>query len=90
MLIRGGRVIKNAPTALKLLEDNDIPFIILTNSGGLPEEVRAESLSKRLGVKISTEQFVQSHTPLQLLTSEYPNVLVFGGNKDNCRKIALK
>jgi ribonucleotide monophosphatase NagD (HAD superfamily) len=47
-------------------------------------------LSSKLGVTIDTSMFVQSHTPFAAMEEYKHNktVLVVGGEKDNCRKVA--
>ncbi|XP_048430964.1 haloacid dehalogenase-like hydrolase domain-containing 5 isoform X2 [Pyrus x bretschneideri] len=48
-----------------------IPYVFLTNGGGISESKRALELSSLLGVKISPLQVLQGHTPFkQLLNSE--------------------
>ncbi|KAI0971938.1 HAD-like domain-containing protein [Xylaria arbuscula] len=67
VLLHIAKPIPGATETLKYLQSHDIPFILLTNGGGKPEHERVEELSKRLGVPLSTENFVQSHTPFQEL-----------------------
>ena len=55
-------------------------------------------LSKRLGVTIATDMFVQSHTPFESLVQHIgknsnrelknEHILVVGGEGDNCRHVA--
>jgi len=70
------------------LQENDIPFILLTNGGGLSEAARCEDLSSKLDFPIAPSQLVQSHTPAKLLAETYETILVVGGEGDNCRHIA--
>lgn len=67
-----------------------MPFILLTNGGGLSEQERTRNLSRHLGLEISTKQFIQSHTPFKVHSAEtgYRNVLVCGGVLDACRQVA--
>lgn len=87
VLLRSSKSIPGATDALKLLKKHKIPFILLTNGGGLSETTRTKHLSQHLGVEISTKQFIQSHTPFQL-HKNYQNVLVCGGILDACRQVA--
>lgn len=64
------------------------PYILLTNGGGKTEEARCAQLSEVLGVPISTDQFIQSHTPMQALAEYYENVLVCGGEGFKVREVA--
>ncbi|KAI1276443.1 HAD-like domain-containing protein [Xylaria sp. FL0933] len=67
VLLHVAKPIPGATETLQYLHNHDIPFILLTNGGGKHERERVEELSARLGVPLSTENFVQSHTPFQEL-----------------------
>ncbi|KZF19748.1 HAD-superfamily hydrolase [Xylona heveae TC161] len=93
VLVHGDRLIPEGRRALQILNgDNElgikIPHIFLTNGSGKPEQPRCDQLSKILGVPISTEQFIQSHTPMQALSEYYNTVLVVGGEGYKCREVA--
>lgn len=47
-------------------------------------------LSEKLGVRLTVDNFVQSHTPFQGYVEELrdKNVLVTGGEGDKCRMVA--
>lgn len=45
-------------------------------------------LSSHLATPLSVSQFVQSHTPFQLLRDSHSTILVVGGTRDNCRQVA--
>lgn len=92
VLIRGNKPIPQAKTALELLNKEKVPFLLLTNGGGVTEKKRAEFLSDKLGVELSANQLVQSHTPLQILGEKhaYDRILVVGGVNDEARKCALE
>lgn len=91
-MLHVAKPIPGAPEALKFLNEYNIPFILLTNGGGKHEAERVKDLEKRLGVHLSTDNFVQSHTPFQELL-EGPNslrdktVLVTGSDYEKCRAI---
>ncbi|CEJ60965.1 putative haloacid dehalogenase-like hydrolase [Penicillium brasilianum] len=93
VLAHGNNAIPEAQAALKMLNgDNELgiqfPYILLTNGGGKTEEARCAQLSEVLGVPISTDQFIQSHTPMQALAEYYENVLVCGGEGFKVREVA--
>lgn len=93
VLVHGDRLIPQAKRTLEMLNgDNQlgikIPYIFLTNGSGKPEEARTEQLSKILHNPISTEQFIQSHTPMRALAEYYNTVLVVGGEGYRCREVA--
>ncbi|KAH8601583.1 HAD-like domain-containing protein [Bisporella sp. PMI_857] len=96
VLLRSSSPIPGAKEALRFLHDNSIPFILLTNGGGKHESARVLELSKKLGVPLSEENFVQSHTPFKQLVQgseevkglKDKTVLVTGGDGDKCRQVA--
>ena len=93
VLAHGNEPIEEAREALKILNgDNElgikIPHILLTNGGGKTEEARCAQLSEILESTISTDQFIQSHTPMQALAEYYETVLVGGGEEFKVREVA--
>lgn len=90
VLLRGSKPLPTAKPALELLNKYKIPFILLTNGGGVTESSRANFLSSAIGVSISPLQIVQSHTPMKAFAhnNQFERVLVVGGDRDNARKCA--
>jgi HAD superfamily hydrolase (TIGR01456 family) len=93
VLVHGDRLIPQGKRALEILNgDNElgikIPHIFLTNGSGKIESKRCEQLSQILSSPISTEQFIQAHTPMSALSEYYETVLVVGGEKYRCREVA--
>lgn len=85
VLLRGNSVIPAAQRTLQTMYDHRkqhprLPLAFLTNGGGVTEEIKAKQLSDRLGVRITTDQIVLSHTPFQSLTHQLATnpVLVIG------------
>ncbi|WVN90213.1 TIGR01456 family HAD hydrolase [Cryptococcus depauperatus CBS 7841] len=89
-------VLPQAKRVLRLLTGEDgrlpkpIPFLLITNSGGVPDHKRLEMLSSELGVRLTPNQLVQSHTPMREHAQRYKekHVLVIGGEGENCREVA--
>ncbi|KZP18676.1 HAD-superfamily hydrolase [Athelia psychrophila] len=95
VLVRGEDVIPEARRALAMLEGDNrfnmkIPYILLTNGGGMSEELRCEKLSQKLGTEIKPSQFLQAHTIFKAMAHKYADtpVLVIGGKNDVLRKVA--
>ncbi|EIW63437.1 HAD hydrolase, partial [Trametes versicolor FP-101664 SS1] len=95
VLLRGPHTIPAARRALDMLNGANpmgvkLPFILLTNGGGVGEEVRRRKLSSQLGVDLEINQIVQAHTILQSVSHKYEDkpVLVLGGRNDDVRKVA--
>eukprot|EP00475_Leptophrys_vorax_P038279 TRINITY_DN6720_c0_g1_i4.p1 TRINITY_DN6720_c0_g1~~TRINITY_DN6720_c0_g1_i4.p1 ORF type:complete len:315 (+),score=88.29 TRINITY_DN6720_c0_g1_i4:574-1518(+) len=61
------------PTKLHLFR---VPFMFLTNGGGVLEQVKAQQLSKKFNVDIEDWQVCLSHTPMRALVPKYKNDLV--------------
>ncbi|KAK1976240.1 HAD-superfamily subfamily IIA hydrolase [Colletotrichum cereale] len=93
VLLHVAKPIPGAAEALRYLNDNNIPFILLTNGGGRPEAVRVRDLSEKLGVELSVDNFVQSHTPFRELVHGPEGlgdktIFVTGADAQKCREIA--
>lgn len=93
VLVHGDRLIPEGKRVLQILNgDNElgikIPHIFLTNGSGKPEEARCAQLTRILQNPVSTEQFIQSHTPMSALAEYYSTVLVVGGENYQCREVA--
>ncbi|ORZ22133.1 putative mitochondrion protein [Absidia repens] len=67
-----------------------IPFVLLTNGGGMTEAAKADQVSNLIDVKISPDQVILSHSPMQMLTKKYKDkrVLVVGGKERTCAEVA--
>ncbi|XP_028125731.1 uncharacterized protein YKR070W-like isoform X3 [Camellia sinensis] len=69
VILRGRVPIGGSPQSLRRLYGDSgtlkIPFLFLTNGGGIPESRRASELSNLLGVKILPSQVVQGHSPFK-------------------------
>ncbi|KAJ2625111.1 hypothetical protein GGI26_000914 [Coemansia sp. RSA 1358] len=97
VLVRGKRALDEGRRALKMLNGDNvlgkrIPFVLLTNGGGVPEEEKAADISQMLGVEVCADQIVLAHSPMQKLALEYANkhVLVVGGRGRRCADIARR
>lgn len=93
-MLHVAKPIPGASETLRYLNDHNIPFILLTNGGGKLEAERVADLSEKLGVSLTTDNFVQSHTPFRQLVDPGPEslkdktILVTGANPNKCRIIA--
>ncbi|KAI0033456.1 HAD-like domain-containing protein [Vararia minispora EC-137] len=95
VLIRGASVIPEAKRALAILEGANemnwkIPYILITNGGGVSETERCHKLTNELGVNITPSMLVQAHTILRDHSREYADqdVLVLGGRRNGLRQVA--
>ncbi|OAA61676.1 HAD superfamily hydrolase [Niveomyces insectorum RCEF 264] len=83
VLLHVHKPIPGAAAALRFLHRHRIPFILLTNGGGRAEAERVAELQELLGLGdpaggtlpvLSTDNFVQSHTPFQELLDDVTNL----------------
>ncbi|KAB5538901.1 hypothetical protein DKX38_016434 [Salix brachista] len=85
VLLRGKDPIGGSPQALRRLYGDsgnlNVPFLFLTNGGGIPESRRANELSELLGVKIVPSQVLQGHSPFKTLLKRYENQLIVATGK---------
>lgn len=89
VLVRSATPLPKAGETLAFLQENRIPFILLTNGGGKSEEERVADLSDKLRVPLDTGMFVQSHTPFAELDALHDKtVLVVGGDGAKCADVA--
>ncbi|KAF8995474.1 HAD-like domain-containing protein [Cyathus striatus] len=95
VLLRGHNVLESAKRAFRILDGHNpfglkIPFILLTNGGGVTEQERCDKLSKQLGVKIGPSQYIQAHTILKTCVDKYADkaVLALGGKLNKVRQAA--
>lgn len=72
VLLRGRTPIGRAPQALRRLYTDPsnptelrVPFVFLTNGGGVRESIRASELGSLLGVRVLPHQILQGHTPFK-------------------------
>ncbi|CAL9727735.1 hypothetical protein MOUN0_A04852 [Monosporozyma unispora] len=86
VLLRGGNPIDKAGKALRILNENRIPYVLLTNGGGTLEYERTQFISNKLQVQISPLQIIQSHTPFKTLSSKFDKILAVG--TPTVRKVA--
>ncbi|OJD19698.1 TIGR01456 family HAD hydrolase [Emergomyces pasteurianus Ep9510] len=96
VLLRSSRPLHGAAESLQLLKKKKIPFVLLTNGGGMHETERISQLSERLHIALDTDTIIQSHTPFADLVKgndeqgslENKCVLVVGGGDGKCRSVA--
>ncbi|XP_059626710.1 uncharacterized protein YKR070W isoform X2 [Cornus florida] len=85
VVLRGSAPIGGSPLALKRLYHEcgtlKIPFVFLTNGGGIRESKRASELSMLLGINVLPSQVIQGHSPFKRLVSRFENELVIAVGK---------
>lgn len=88
VLLRGRTPIGRSPQALRRLYTDPsnptelrVPFVFLTNGGGVRESIRASELGSLLGVRVLPHQVLQGHTPFKKLLNRFSNELVLAVGK---------
>ncbi|XP_022746352.1 uncharacterized protein YKR070W-like isoform X3 [Durio zibethinus] len=85
VILRGRVPIGGSPRALRRLYGDsgelNVPYLFLTNGGGIPETKRAKELSELLGVNIMFSQVVQGHSPFRNLLKKFENELIIATGK---------
>ncbi|KAJ0393573.1 hypothetical protein P43SY_005142 [Pythium insidiosum] len=82
VLLRGKKPIPGAREVLEELKQQQIPFAIMTNGGGYPEEKKAKQISSIVGSHVPTELLCMSHTPMKTLVDKHRDDLVLAVGKD--------
>ncbi|KAJ8654429.1 TIGR01456 family HAD hydrolase [Lichtheimia ornata] len=95
VLVKGKRTIPQAKKALQMLNGDNpsgrrVPFVLLTNGGGVTEAIKAAQVSEMLDLEIQPEQVILSHSPMQALVPQYKDkaVLVVGGQDRAAYEVA--
>ncbi|KAL1817149.1 mitochondrial hydrolase YKR070W isoform X1 [Daucus carota subsp. sativus] len=85
VILRGHSPIGGSPQALSRLYNHlgslKVPYVFLTNGGGVPESKRASELSKQLGVNIQPQQVIHGHSPFKQLVNRYEKELIVAVGK---------
>ncbi|KAF9787753.1 HAD hydrolase [Thelephora terrestris] len=95
VLLRGETVLEPTRNAFRILHGENpfnrkIPYIFLTNGGGVSEETRCLNLSRQLGFDIPINRYIQSHTILKSIAHRFhdKHVLVLGGRGNTLKSVA--
>ncbi|KAL5082431.1 hypothetical protein RYX36_010852 [Vicia faba] len=85
VILLGNTPVGGSPAALRKLYDTQgrmkIPYVFLTNGGGIPEAKRASQLSQLLGLSVSPSQVLQGHSPFRQLVDRFEHELVLAVGK---------
>jgi HAD superfamily hydrolase (TIGR01456 family) len=82
VLLRGKKGLDGAGAALRRLYDANVPFVCVTNGGGVLEDVKAQEVWKGTGVPLCGSQIVASHTPLRALAKTFTGRTLVLGCRD--------
>lgn len=71
VLYRGARALPGAAHVVETLTRRAVPFVCLTNGGGVTEDARAALVSRVLGVPVPASRMILSHTPMRALAARH-------------------
>ncbi|XP_074839869.1 haloacid dehalogenase-like hydrolase domain-containing 5 [Carettochelys insculpta] len=97
VLVRGRYVIPAAQEAFRKLVDSDgqlrVPVVFVTNAGNCLQHVKAQELSDALGLEVSPEQVILSHSPLRLFRQFHEKCVLVSGQgpvEENARNVGFQ
>ncbi|XP_034637116.1 haloacid dehalogenase-like hydrolase domain-containing 5 [Trachemys scripta elegans] len=97
VLVRGRYVIPAAQEAFRKLVDSNgqlrVPVVFVTNAGNCLQDVKAQELSDALGLKVSPEQVILSHSPLHLFRQFHEKCMLVSGQgpvEENARNVGFR
>lgn len=95
VVMKGDTMIPGADRALRRLDAARVPYIFLTNGGGMMEWKKGQSVQKATGVAVDGEsQVICSHTPFRAVVNEFRDrrVLILGSREvmDVARQYGLR
>ncbi|XP_071623686.1 haloacid dehalogenase-like hydrolase domain-containing 5 [Heliangelus exortis] len=83
VLVRGSQVVPAARRAFQRLSDSSgrlrVPVVFLTNAGNCLTAAKARDLSQALGLQVSPEQVILSHSPLRLFSQFHQRCMLVAG-----------
>ncbi|NXA14264.1 HDHD5 hydrolase, partial [Sapayoa aenigma] len=83
VLVRGSQPVPAARRAFQRLADGNgrlrVPVVFLTNAGNCLRSAKARELSQALGLEVSPEQVILSHSPLQLFRQFHQKCMLVAG-----------
>ncbi|KAM6136914.1 haloacid dehalogenase-like hydrolase domain-containing 5 [Pterocles gutturalis] len=96
VLVRGSQAVPAARQAFQRLADSSgrlrVPVVFLTNAGNCLRSAKAQELSQALGLQVSPEQVILSHSPLRLFSQFHQKCMLVAGQgpvEENALKYPL-
>ncbi|XP_041340314.1 haloacid dehalogenase-like hydrolase domain-containing 5 [Pyrgilauda ruficollis] len=97
VLVRGSQPVPAARRAFQRLTDGGgrmrVPVVFLTNAGNCLRSAKARELSQALGLQVSPEQVILSHSPLQLFSQFHQRCMLVAGQgplEENAHNLGFK
>uniref|UniRef100_A0A8B9NDH0 Haloacid dehalogenase-like hydrolase domain-containing 5 n=1 Tax=Accipiter nisus TaxID=211598 RepID=A0A8B9NDH0_9AVES len=97
VLVRGSQAVPAARQAFQRLADGSgrlrVPVVFLTNAGNCLRAAKARELSQALGLQVSPEQVILSHSPLRLFSQFHQKCMLVAGQgpvEENAQNLGFK
>uniref|UniRef100_A0A8D0EUA8 Haloacid dehalogenase-like hydrolase domain-containing 5 n=1 Tax=Strix occidentalis caurina TaxID=311401 RepID=A0A8D0EUA8_STROC len=97
VLVRGSQAVPAARQAFRRLVDSGgrlrVPVVFLTNAGNCLRSAKARELSQALGLQVSPEQVILSHSPLRLFSQFHQKCMLVAGQgpvEENAHNLGFK
>ncbi|XP_025054607.1 haloacid dehalogenase-like hydrolase domain-containing 5 isoform X3 [Alligator sinensis] len=97
VLVRGRHAIPAAREAFQKLTDSNgqlrVPVVFVTNAGNCFRHAKAQELSSALGLEVSPEQIILSHSPLRLFRQFHEKCVLVSGQgpiEENARNLGFQ
>ncbi|XP_054677805.1 haloacid dehalogenase-like hydrolase domain-containing 5 isoform X2 [Grus americana] len=97
VLVRGSQAVPAARQAFQRLADSSgrfrVPVVFLTNAGNCLRSAKARELSQALGLQVSPEQVILSHSPLRLFSQFHHKCMLVAGQgpvEENAQNLGFK
>ncbi|XP_050565892.1 haloacid dehalogenase-like hydrolase domain-containing 5 [Cygnus atratus] len=97
VLVRGSQVVPAAREAFRRLAGAGgglrVPVVFLTNAGNCLRAAKARELSQALGLQVSPEQVILSHSPLRLFSQFHQKCMLVAGQgpvEENAHNLGFK
>ncbi|KAF7549036.1 hypothetical protein G7046_g8466 [Stylonectria norvegica] len=97
VLYQGRNRVEGAEKVVKMIRNNGIRYVFLTNGGGVSENSKADTLQQRLQLSKSDDvirnRMILSHTPMSAWDDSLKNegtVLITGSHPEQARQLALQ
>lgn len=88
VVYRSKKLIPGSDEAIKMLQTLRLPFIFMTNGGGMSEVAKAQELSELLHCDIDPDQIVLAHSPMRHVAPLYRHCSVLVVGPPECETVA--
>ena len=88
VFLKGKKVIPGTSEALQILDQRQVPYVFVTNGGGVTEAAKAKQLSQLLNSDIREDAVLLSHSPFREKAVQYKSQRVLVLGSIGCEEVA--